>query len=60
MWGHDRAPGSRRPTTPRRARFASPAANGYRRPVQVLDGNYERMSGVCPWWDRVKPRTGAQ
>jgi 2,3-dihydroxybiphenyl 1,2-dioxygenase len=22
-----------------------------RSPVQVLDGNYERMRGVCPWWD---------
>jgi catechol 2,3-dioxygenase-like lactoylglutathione lyase family enzyme len=22
--------------------------------VQVIDGNYERMSGVCPWWDAVK------
>jgi 2,3-dihydroxybiphenyl 1,2-dioxygenase len=22
-----------------------------RAPVQVLDGNYERMRGVCPWWD---------
>jgi len=23
-------------------------------PLQVIDGNYERMSGVCPWWDAVK------
>jgi 2,3-dihydroxybiphenyl 1,2-dioxygenase len=22
-----------------------------RSPVQVLDGNFERMRGVCPWWD---------
>jgi 2,3-dihydroxybiphenyl 1,2-dioxygenase len=22
-----------------------------RSPVQVLEGNYERMRGVCPWWD---------
>jgi len=22
-----------------------------RAPVQVLEGNYERMRGVCPWWD---------
>jgi hypothetical protein len=20
-------------------------------PVQVIDGNYEKMAGVCPWWD---------
>jgi hypothetical protein len=23
-------------------------------PLQVIDGNDERMSGVCPWWDAVK------
>jgi 2,3-dihydroxybiphenyl 1,2-dioxygenase len=22
-----------------------------RAPVQVIDGNYERLHGVCPWWD---------
>lgn len=27
-----------------------------RAPVQVIDGNYQRMSGVCPWWDAVKER----
>ncbi len=27
-----------------------------RAPVQVMDGNYERMSGVCPWWDAMKRR----
>jgi 2,3-dihydroxybiphenyl 1,2-dioxygenase len=25
-------------------------------PVQVIDGNYERMSGVCLWWDALKAR----
>jgi hypothetical protein len=20
----------------------------------VLDGNYNRMAGVCPWWDQMK------
>jgi 2,3-dihydroxybiphenyl 1,2-dioxygenase len=23
-------------------------------PLQVIDGNYERMSGMCPWWDAIK------
>lgn len=23
-------------------------------PLQVIEGNYERMSGVCPWWDRMR------
>lgn len=24
-----------------------------RAPVQVMEGNYNRMSGVCPWWDAM-------
>jgi hypothetical protein len=24
-----------------------------RAPLQVMDGNYHRMSGVCPWWDAM-------
>ena len=32
------------PATPSEARRA---------PLQVMDGNYQRMSGVCPWWDSV-------
>jgi len=27
-----------------------------RAPLQVVEGNYQRMSGVCPWWDSVKGR----
>jgi hypothetical protein len=27
-----------------------------RAPLQVIDGNYQRMSGVCPWWDSVSGR----
>jgi hypothetical protein len=30
------------------------AANGLRAPVQVMEGNYQVMPGVCPWWDQVK------
>jgi len=25
-------------------------------PLQVIDGNYHRMSGVCPWWDSMRGR----
>jgi hypothetical protein len=25
-------------------------------PLQVMEGNYHRRSGVCPWWDSVKAR----
>jgi 2,3-dihydroxybiphenyl 1,2-dioxygenase len=25
-----------------------------RAPVQVMEGNFHRMTGVCPWWDSIK------
>ncbi|MFL5252945.1 MAG: VOC family protein [Rhodopila sp.] len=31
-----------------------PAAAARRAPLQVMDGNYQRMTGVCPWWDAAK------
>jgi len=31
-----------------------PAPEPSHAPLQVIEGNYERMSGVCPWWDAVK------
>ena len=27
-----------------------------RAPLQVMEGNYHRMSGVCPWWDAMSGR----
>jgi 2,3-dihydroxybiphenyl 1,2-dioxygenase len=54
IWGHERGwlPPEQRAAA--RAKVLENGANGYRRPVQVLDGNYERMTGVCPWWDSVR------
>ena len=54
IWGHDRSwntPEQRQEA--RRIRLEN-AAKGLRRPVQVIDGNYELQPGVCPWWDSVK------
>lgn len=54
LWGHERSwlP----PEGRQRARDLrlNAAAEGQREPVRVIDGNYTRMSGVCPWWDAVK------
>src|SRR5579863_6799987 len=47
MWGHDRV-------------WLSKEDNAKARAVQVMDGNYQVMSGVCPWWDSVKAKTAAQ
>jgi hypothetical protein len=29
------------------------AAQGLRKPVNVMEGNY-KASGVCPWWDGLR------
>ena len=60
MWGHDRAWLSKEDSAKARVLRLKNAADGFRRPVQVIDGNYEIMSGVCPWWDGLKSRTGTQ
>jgi 2,3-dihydroxybiphenyl 1,2-dioxygenase len=51
MWGHDRLwlPQEKRAEA-RRIRIAAAAA-GLRKPVNVIEGNYHLMPGVCPWWD---------
>jgi 2,3-dihydroxybiphenyl 1,2-dioxygenase len=54
MWGHERtwlAPEQR--DAARELRLGL-AAQGYRRPVQVMEGNHQLAPGVCPWWDSVK------
>ncbi len=56
MWGHDRVWLSKEDREKARALRLKNAADGYRRPVQVMEGNYEVMSGVCPWWDAVKTK----
>jgi 2,3-dihydroxybiphenyl 1,2-dioxygenase len=56
MWGHDRAWLSAEDRAKARALRLQNAEKGFRRPVQVIEGNYEIMSGVCPWWDSLKSR----
>jgi 2,3-dihydroxybiphenyl 1,2-dioxygenase len=60
MWGHDRMwmpPEGR--AEARKLRIAA-AASGLRRPVNVIDGNHERMAGLCPWWDRARNSEAAE
>jgi 2,3-dihydroxybiphenyl 1,2-dioxygenase len=54
LWGHERSwlPPEQRETA-RRMRLDL-AAQGVRRPVQVIEGNFQLQPGVCPWWDQVK------
>ena len=56
MWGHDRKwLTADAQADARKLRLAN-AEGGMRRPVQVMDGNYHVMEGVCPWWDSMKDR----
>jgi 2,3-dihydroxybiphenyl 1,2-dioxygenase len=60
MWGHDRTWLSNEDAEKARALRLKNAADGFRRPVQVMEGNYEVMAGVCPWWDNLKAKSAAQ
>src|SRR5215216_1715350 len=54
MWGHERtwlAPEERSDARKLRLKLAE---QGFRRPVQVMEGNHQLTPGVCPWWDSVK------
>jgi 2,3-dihydroxybiphenyl 1,2-dioxygenase len=33
-----------------------PVSDAPRAPLQVMEGNYQRMHGVCPWWDKIAAR----
>ena len=54
LWGHERSWLPREKQEAARALRMKIAADGVRRPVQVIEGNYEQMPGVCPWRDSVK------
>ena len=58
LWGHERvwlSPEDREVAREMRMRAA---ADGRRAPVNVMDGNYTRLAGTCPWWDGVSGRNG--
>ncbi len=58
LWGHERAwlPPEKREAA--RAMRLQMAQQGERRPLYVMEGNYRRMSGVCPWWDATVGSAG--
>jgi hypothetical protein len=59
LWGHDRSWLSPAQQAEARELRLKNAAGGLRRPVQVIEGNYEAMAGVCPWWDSVRAQNVA-
>jgi hypothetical protein len=54
LWGHERSWLSAEKRAEALALRLKNAAAGERRPVQVMAGNYELTTGVCPWWDGLK------
>jgi hypothetical protein len=50
FWGHE---GLRQSVLGDAPPPAHSPPEGRRAPVQVIEGKYERLSGVCPWWDAV-------
>ena len=54
LWGHERRWMSAEKKEESRLLCIEAAENGQRQPVQVIEGNYNLMPGVCPWWDGMK------
>jgi 2,3-dihydroxybiphenyl 1,2-dioxygenase len=54
IWGHERSWLSPEKRAEAQKLRIKNAEDGVRRPVQVMEGNYTLMPGVCPWWDSVK------
>jgi hypothetical protein len=54
LWGHDRAWLPPEQQAEARKLRLDLGAQGYRKPLQVMEGNFQVMAGVCPWWDSVK------
>jgi 2,3-dihydroxybiphenyl 1,2-dioxygenase len=54
LWGHDRAWMTPEKQAESRELRQQGAEAGLRQPVQVIEGNYTRMDGICPWLDALK------
>ena len=60
FWGHDGLFRTLGDHAPPPGQMPPPPPSGRRAPLQVMDGNYERLSGVCPWWDAMASQPGAR
>jgi 2,3-dihydroxybiphenyl 1,2-dioxygenase len=54
LWGHERVWLPEKDREIAREMRMRAAASGLRAPVQVMEGNYNLMSGTCAWWDGLK------
>ncbi len=53
FWGHHGLFDSLADGAPPPPRPPAAAKEAPRAPLQVMEGNYQRMSGVCPWWESL-------
>lgn len=58
LWGHERSWLPAEQLAAARAVRSKVAEDGLRAPVQVMEGNYYRMPGACPWWDGAREGNG--
>jgi 2,3-dihydroxybiphenyl 1,2-dioxygenase len=54
LWGHERIWLPEKDRAIARDMRMNAAREGLRAPVQVMDGNFQLMSGTCAWWDEVR------
>jgi 2,3-dihydroxybiphenyl 1,2-dioxygenase len=57
FWGHEGLFGEMGGDPPPLDLRPDALRQSVRAPLQVIDGNYERLTGVCPWWDSIKARS---
>lgn len=51
LWGHERSWLSQEGREEALRMRLEAAAKGVRAPVHVLNGNFQKSQGFCPWWD---------
>jgi len=56
LCGHDRMWLSREQREASREMRLRAAADGRRAPVQMIEGDYQRMGGACSWWEGLAGR----
>ena len=54
LWGHDRKWMTPEKREESRQLCIESAKAGLRQPVQVIEGNFNQMQGVCPWLDSMR------